>query len=344
MDYRKIFMVTDRLPLRIPASRLPMLVTGVSGVTGLNTFAFLRRRYGDQVLGQRPVVTEKLVGPGILASDLNDPIEIRSIIREHGIRSILSTGGSCNLKGCELDHEMARRVNVSTVQALVDASLDSGTWLVHLSIDLVFGGDRGGLHKEADVIDPATMYGKTMAMAEGVIQAGKPDACIGRISLPMGGSFNQHAGAVDWIGSRFIKGRPATLYYDEFRTPTYVECLAEVCEDLVAGDFSGLWHLGGPRIVSLNEIGQIVNRVGGYDPDLLRGSFRIEAGPMPPRAGNVTMDSSAIASALGRQPFCPWPYHDELVPNGRDWHCDRSGFAGNPGLIRKLLFCRPDNF
>ena len=53
MDYREITMVTNRLPLRIPESRLPMLVTGVSGVTGLNTFAFLRQRYGDRVLGQR---------------------------------------------------------------------------------------------------------------------------------------------------------------------------------------------------------------------------------------------------------------------------------------------------
>lgn len=344
LDYRTLTMVTDRLPLRIPDSRLPLLVTGISGVAGLNTFAFLRRRYGNRVFGQRPVVTSKLNGPGIIASDLEDANELRSIVREHGIRSILNTGGSCNLKGCELDHEMARRVNVSTVRTLVDASLEFDTRFVHLSIDLVFGGIQGGDQREMDAMDPVTMYGKTMAEAEAVILAARPDACIGRISLPMGVSFNSHAGAIDWIGSRFAAGRLATLYYDELRTPTYVECLAEVCEDLVAGELAGIWHLGGPRAVSLNEIAQIVNRVGGYDPDLLRGCYRIEAGPIPPRAGNVTMDSSAIAGVLGRQPFCPWPGHEELVPDGRDWHYDRAGFPGNPELIRKLLYSRPVGF
>ena len=34
-----------------------------------------------------------------------------------------------------------------------------------------------------------------------------------------------HAGAIDWIQSRFKKGRPATLYFDEVRTPTYTDCL-----------------------------------------------------------------------------------------------------------------------
>ncbi len=51
-----------------------------------------------------------------------------------------------------------------------------------------------------------------MVAAEELIQATDPRACILRISLPMGISFNGHAGAIDWIQSRFKKGKPATLY------------------------------------------------------------------------------------------------------------------------------------
>ena len=144
---------------------------------------------------------------------------------------------------------------------------------------------------ETDPPDPVTVYGKTMVEAEQLILERRPDACIGRISLPMGVSFNGHAGAIDWIQNRFKQGKPATLYYDEIRTPTYVECLNEVVEALLENDCRGLLHLGGPRRLSLNEIAQIVNRVGGYDPNLLRGCYRIEAGPIPPRAGNVAMQS-----------------------------------------------------
>src|SRR6185369_3695167 len=137
------------------------------------------------------------------------------------------------------------------------------------------------------------------------------------ISLPMGVSFNGHAGAIDWIQSRFKKGRPATLYFDEVRTPTYTDCLNPLFEQLLASDHSGVFHAGGPRRLSLFEIAQIVSRVGGYDPRLLMGCPRFEAGPVPPRAGDVSLDSSKLVEALGTNPFQPWPVGEDLVPGDR---------------------------
>ena len=69
--------------------------------------------------------------------------------------------------------------------------------------DLVFSGTRGGNHVETDPTDPVTVYGKTMVQAEEIFAAQTPTAAILRISLPMGPSFNRHAGAIDWIQSRF---------------------------------------------------------------------------------------------------------------------------------------------
>src|SRR5205823_13397248 len=109
-----------------------------------------------------------------------------------------------------------------------------------------------------------TVYGKTMAAAEQLLLARRPEACILRISLPMGVSFNGHAGAIDWIQSRFKKSKPATLYFDEVRNPTYTDCLNRLCERALTGDLAGLYHAGGPRPLTLYQIAQIVNRAGGY--------------------------------------------------------------------------------
>lgn len=321
--------------------RLPLLITGVAGVAGLNALAFFRQRYGDACWGQRPIRNWPLNGPGILGFDLEDTAETRRQILAGGFRTILNCGGSCALKSCELDPQMAERVNVECVRSLLKALDGLPIRLLHLSIDLVYSGTRGGGHRETDTPDPVTVYGRTMVDAERMILAARPTACIGRISLPMGVSFNGHAGAIDWIQARFAKGKPATLYYDEVRTPTYVDCLNEVCEELLAGDVSGILHLGGPRRLSLNQIAQIVNRVGGYDPQLLRGCYRIEAGPIPPRAGNVSMDSSRLQRTLGRPAFAAWPYYEALVPTHRRWHFERNDFGGSPELIRKLLYQRP---
>lgn len=325
----------------LPDIPLPLLITGISGVAGYNAFHAYRERYGEQVIGQRPVSNWPLNGPGIVACDLEDRASVLELVKRHRFRSLLSCGGSCALKSCELDPEMARRVNVLAMENLVEAFSGGSNRFVHLSIDLVFSGTASGWHRETDKVDPVTIYGKTMAEGEQVVLGMRPDACILRISLPMGVSFNGHAGAIDWIQSRFAAGRPATLYFDEVRTPTYVECLNRVMADVLASDLSGLFHCGGPRPVTLFQIAQIVNRVGGYPPELLHGCPRIEAGPIPPRAGNVTMDSSRLARALGYSPFAPWPLDDRFFPTGPEWHFGRSSdWSGSRELLGNVLYNR----
>ncbi|MEM7457698.1 MAG: sugar nucleotide-binding protein [Planctomycetota bacterium] len=307
------------------AGRLPMLICGVAGVAGYNGLLHFRNKYGAAIIGQRTTNNWPLSGHGIYGIDVDDYDSLRALIAKYNVRSIWNSGGSCALKACELDPAMARRVNVTGVRNILRAIDGTDIRLVHYSIDLVYSGTAGGGHIESDPTDPVTVYGKTMVEAEEMILAEKPGACVLRISLPMGVSFNGHAGAIDWIQSRFAAAKPATLYFDEVRTPTYVECMHDVVEEVMASEIRGLYHAGGTRRLSLYQIAQIVNRMGGYDPRLLRGCPRIEAGPVPPRAGNVTMDSSALAAALGRPPFVPWPYFDWMVPDSDNWHFDRPG-------------------
>ena len=195
--------------------------------------------------------------------------------------------------------------------------------LVHLSSDLVYSGAGPGGYVETDPVDPVTVYGRTMAEAELTIRAADPAAAILRISLPMGPSFNRHAGAIDWIQSRFKAHRPATLYFDEVRSCTYCDDLTDVFEKMLCGNASGIFHCGGPTPRTLYQIAQVINRVGDYRPELLKGCPRREAGPMPPRAGDVTMSSARLITELGEQPFQPWPLGPELTPTRGDWHFER---------------------
>jgi dTDP-4-dehydrorhamnose reductase len=324
-------------------ARLPLLVTGVSGVSGYNALAYFRRRYPGHVVGVRPPRTERLNGPGVVALDTADRAALRELFASHRFGAVLNCTGNCALKSCELDPAMAERTNVVSAENLAAAAMTHGCRLVHLSSDLVFSGKGDGGYAETDPVDPVTVYGKTMVVGEAAVRDADPGAAILRISLPMGPSFNGHAGAVDWIQSRFRPGRPATLYFDEVRSATYCYDLSRVCERLLAGNEAGLFHGGGPRAVTLYQIGQIVNRAGGYDPALLRGCPRRDAGPMPPRAGNVTMNSTKLIVALGGNPFRPWPLGDDLWPGGdRRWHFTRPhGEGGSPALLAARLYRHP---
>lgn len=316
---------------------LPLLITGASGVAGYNAFAYFRRRYPGQVVGVRPTQTWQLVGEGVVPLDTEDRAGLRALFEERRFRAVLNCTGNCALKSCELDAAMAWRTNVASAANIAAVAHTFGARLVHLSSDLVFSGAGAGGYVETDAVDPVTVYGRTMAEGELTVRAADPGAAVLRISLPMGPSFNRHAGAVDWIESRFRNGRPATLYFDEVRSCTYTDDLNRVFEYFLAAPVEGLFHLGGPRPVTLYQIAQVVNRVGGYDPHLLKGCPRRDAGPIPPRAGNVSMNSGKLRALLGGEPFAPWPVGEELFPTDRQWHFTRP--AGQPGS-RELLVAR----
>ncbi|HMP07557.1 MAG TPA: sugar nucleotide-binding protein [Lacipirellulaceae bacterium] len=249
---------------------LPLLITGVAGVAGFNALAYFSARYPGQVIGIRQSDNWRLRGAHIVACDAEDRSKLAALFDRWQFRAVLDCAGNCALRACELDSRLAWRTNVEGLVNLASIVCDRDVRVVHTSIDLVFAGRDGGGYREEDPTSPVSVYGKTMVAAEQVLADWLPQACVLRISLPMGVSFNGHAGAIDWIQSRFRKNRPATLYFDEVRTPTYTDCLNRLFERVLALDLAGVYHCGGPRRLSLYEIAQIVNRVGGYDPALPR--------------------------------------------------------------------------
>ncbi|MDR4506678.1 MAG: sugar nucleotide-binding protein [Candidatus Brocadiaceae bacterium] len=323
-------------------SFLPLLITGVAGVPGFSAFKYFYSKYPNHVTAIRPVRYWPLRGDGIIPLDMEDHKGLVDLMKQKQFRSILNGAGSCALKSCEMNPALAYRVNVQSVLNVLNTIKYRKIRLIHLSTDLVFSGKSSGLYTEEDPVSPVTMYGKTMVMAEEILTLRYPSSAIFRISLPMGISVNGHAGAIDWILSRFKKNNPATLYYDELRSPFYCEDFNRIIEFALERDFCGIYHLGSHRHLSLYQIGQIINKVGGYAPRLLNGCLRKEAGPMPPRAGNVTMNNEKLIQVLGLDPFRRWPYLDCHVPDGKDWHHERpETMTFHPDQVHRCLYTIP---
>jgi len=125
---------------------LPLLITGVAGVAGYNAFRYFRERYGPQVVGTRRTDNWPLQREGIVACDCDDRDSLARLFDQHQFASVLNAEGTCKLKSCELDPRMAQRINIDSVNTLLDVIRGTNTRLLHLSIDLVFSGTRGGRH------------------------------------------------------------------------------------------------------------------------------------------------------------------------------------------------------
>ena len=311
-------------PYSLPM-QFPLLITGVAGVIGYNALDYFLTRYPGEVVGVRQGTRGDIApAPGVVFADVDNANELERLFEKYQFKSVIHSGGSCALKACQLNPELAWTLNLSTILSMLAQCERYNSRLICMSVDLVYKGRPAGeFYKETDPPDAVSIYGQSMSAAENLILLHRPQTCILRISLPMGKSGTGHAGAIDWIGSRFLANRQATLFTDELRTPTYCQDINRVLEEILNRDeaeFSGVFHCGQPRPVSLYQCAQIINRVGGFAPDLLYGLKTNEGAPIPPRATNVAMDSSKLIDALGFNPFTPWPADDALFPTDPFWH------------------------
>ncbi|MGI5831878.1 MAG: SDR family oxidoreductase [Thermoguttaceae bacterium] len=319
---------------------LPMLITGVTGVAGYNALAYFQSRFPGRVFGIVPPETVGFDAPDTFFLPVEDFRVLTELFERYRFASVLDCAGNCALKACQLEPQIAWILNVEVIRNLARLTRRFAIRLVHLSVDMVYGGREGGGYREEEPPTPVNVYGETMVRGEEMVREEDPHAVTLRISMPMGISFNGHAGAIDWIAARFKKNRHATLYYDEVRTPTYCDCLSRVCRTFLADSYAGLLNAGGPRQVSLYQMAQIINRVGGYPSELLYGLRKGEACPVPPRVSNCALDSEKIARILGYPPFDPWPFDPSMVPTDRQWHRSRSQ-KGSTDFMNSVLGFNP---
>ena len=315
----------------------PLLITGLAGVPGFNSFFFFRKKYGARVIGIKPAHTEGMDYAGVYAVSAEHKAALKRLFAIYGFKTVIDASGCCALKSCEFNPPLAHLINCDFGTRIGIEAQRVGARLIRLSSDLVFAGAGAGMYAEKDTPSPITVYGKTMAQAEEAIAAVCPQTAILRIPLPMGPSLNGHAGAVDWIEHRFARGNPATLYYDEVRSNVYIQDILAVLEFFIDNFSPGLFHVGGPLPLSLYEIGQMINKLGNYPAALLKGCWRRQAAAIPPRVGNVTMDSSAIARLLPPNTIQPWPLDAQYLPDARDWHAVRPAFYP-PATLKAALY------
>src|SRR6266404_5112063 len=96
---------------------LPLLVTGISGVPGYNVLPYLQARYPGQVIGIRQRDNWRLTGLGIEVCNAEDRAGLERLFDKYQFAAVLDCAGNCALKSCELDPEMAWRINVDGVRS-----------------------------------------------------------------------------------------------------------------------------------------------------------------------------------------------------------------------------------
>jgi dTDP-4-dehydrorhamnose reductase len=204
---------------------------------------------------------------------------------------------------CEREPERSTEVNARGTENIVRLCNQHRAKLVFLSTEYVFGGDRGH-YREDDPPGPTTHYGQTKWEAEQVVAQHEYPWSILRTSLVYGWPpSGDRENLVTRVINALNNGRPAYGHTDMYRSPVYVEDLAEGIMKLMEEDYSGISHIAGPQWVHMGEFVDAVADVFQLDSSLVAQTEAPTEGTSGSRPNLLGLDSTQTINRLGIQPL-----------------------------------------
>jgi len=108
-----------------------------------------------------------------LSGDVENPEELRRVLRHLEPQVIANAAAYTNVDGAEAEPERAERVNAEAPGVLAAEAASLGAWLVHYSTDYVFDGSGTTPWREDDGPAPLNVYGATKLRGERAVRDAK---------------------------------------------------------------------------------------------------------------------------------------------------------------------------
>jgi dTDP-4-dehydrorhamnose reductase len=274
---------------------MKILLTGASGLLGHAVALAAQKSHQVTAQYRRNIPP----GPGkIVRLDIADTAALEKVFRETAPDVTIHCAAISDPVTCEQKHIIVKAVNVTATQALARLCGESRSRMILISTDLVFNGRRG-MYVEADPVDPISFYGESKVKAEKAVRDSCRNHVIARCCLLYGRSLSGKRGADERILDALRNGKEVVLFTNEYRTPTCVPDIAQALIKIAESDFAGTLHCGGAERISRYDFGLKICRAAGVDPSRIAARKIEDLQSVPPRAPDVSLDSTKVAKRLG---------------------------------------------
>jgi len=280
------------------SGKMKILVTGASGLLG-NRVVQLALKRGHEVYA---VYKEHMVTLGVpIQLDLTEYEKLRKIIFERRPDVIIHAAAYTNVDGCEINRDLAWKVNAETTKYLAMASADANSHLIYVSTDYVFDGEKG-LYKEEDKPNPINYYGYTKLKGEEFVKEHVEDWCIARTSVIYGWGPAHKQNFATWLISNLKEGREVRVLIDQYVSPTFNTNLAEMLLDIAERKITGIFHTAGADRVSRYEFAIKLSQVFNLDKNLIKPIKIDEMQWKAKRPRDSSLDVSKAKALLNTKP------------------------------------------
>jgi len=269
------------------------MVTGSNGMLGKEIVKTLLKRTSSRIHG---VDIKENVDPipGLIEHviDLTDISLLNDAISIIKPDIIIHTAAIVNLKSCEDDFGLARRLHVDVSRVLAKTNAN----IIYISTDSIFNGSKG-YYNEVDIPDPLNNYAKTKYLGELAIQANSQNYIIIRtnifgFNLPLKSSLAEW-GLKSLANSEIIHG-----YTDVIFNPLYTKHLAIGIWQLIELNFIGIINIAGTTPISKYEFLRYLAKFAGYDNNLIRRSISKEINGAAPRPLKTVLNTAKASNLI----------------------------------------------
>ena len=278
---------------------MKLLITGASGLYG--------SKLAQMALAKNiEVYSSAIQGLSVYGSfvklDISGKEQVEEAFKTIKPDVVVHAATLTDVDKCELNKELAWKVNVEGTRNIVEAAKNAGSFLVYISTDYVFSGDKGN-YKETDKPGPINYYGLTKLKAEEIVQTQK-EYFIGRPSVIYGST--PAAGKVNfalWLIETLRKGERVKIVTDQWNTPTLNTNLAEITLEVIERRVTGIYHTCGATRVSRLEFAEQIAEAFGLDTGLIDKVPSSQFTWPAKRPMDSSLDTSKAQKTLQKKPL-----------------------------------------
>jgi len=278
---------------------LKILVTGASGLLG-HKVAQLALKKGHEVYA---IYKEHAISLGTsIELDLTDRERLLKVISKRKPNAVIHTAAYTDVDSCEINRDLAWKVNAEATKHLAIASASIGSHLTYVSTDYVFDGEKG-LYTEEDNPNPISYYGYTKLKGEDFFKEHATEWCVARASVIYGWGLPHNQNFATWLINNLNQGKEVKVLRDQYVSPTLNTNLAEMLLEIAERKIIGILHTAGATKVSRHEFALKLAEVFKLDTNLVKPAKMNEISWRAKRPKDSSLNVYKALTLLNQKPL-----------------------------------------
>jgi dTDP-4-dehydrorhamnose reductase len=278
---------------------LKVLVTGASGLLGsrLCQIALKRNHEVYSAYNQHKPPYGTAIELNIL-----DSRRQRNVLRKIKPEAIVHAAALTDVDKCELEKELAWKTNVEATNNLVQLCKEHRTFLVYVSTDYVFDGEKG-MYKETDKATSINNYGLTKLKGEEAVRA-LDNYCIARGSVIYGSTpATGKTNFALWLLDKLKIKEEVKIINDQWNSPTLNVNMAETILEILEKRVQGIFHIAGATRLSRYEFAERIAETFNLDKKYIKPVTSEQMNFIAKRPRDSSLDVSKAMRNFASKPL-----------------------------------------